>query len=334
MKQRHDRIEAIAGAIALGEASDAERLEYREHLTQCASCLRALGGEHEIERVAAAVGQARDAEIWKPEIRWDARMRARRHLRNAGFAAASALLISAAIPGAHALLQQASPPRAVAAAPVQKFKASPPAQRRLIVEHNVVQIARAPVQLPPVPASSAPIAVQPPVSVRPSVVKTAAPIAAITVHPAAPLPARHTGTHSNVPIWRRVQGWQTVAKTTTTSLTETAPQSLTHSAESMQLAVPHTMRDAVPVGGATAINPQPPMIAYDEGAEGTSVFEVLVDERGNPTRCVITKSAGYTVLDGAVCKAAMQVHYLPKEIDGRPVPGVYRDAFTFRMSDD
>ena len=60
------------------------------------------------------------------------------------------------------------------------------------------------------------------------------------------------------------------------------------------------------------------MIAYDEGAEGTSVFEVPIDERGTPTKCVITKSSGYSVLDSAVCKAAMQAHYTPKMIDGRP----------------
>jgi TonB family protein len=88
----------------------------------------------------------------------------------------------------------------------------------------------------------------------------------------------------------------------------------------------------MPVGGETAINPQPPMIAYDEGAEGTTVFEVLIDERGNPTRCVITKSAGYAVLDNAVCKAAKDARYVPKTVDGRAVAGVYRDAFTFRMS--
>ena len=34
-----DRIETIAGAIALGEASDAERREYREHISTCRQCL-------------------------------------------------------------------------------------------------------------------------------------------------------------------------------------------------------------------------------------------------------------------------------------------------------
>jgi len=61
---------------------------------------------------------------------------------------------------------------------------------------------------------------------------------------------------------------------------------------------------------------------------------VLVDERGIPTKCVITKSSGYSILDKAVCKAAVAVRYTPKNIDGRPVAGTYRDAFTFRMTPD
>jgi TonB family protein len=117
-----------------------------------------------------------------------------------------------------------------------------------------------------------------------------------------------------------------------TSVTETAPQTLTHSAESLQIAANYT-REIAPVGGETAINPQPAMIAYAEGAQGTTAFEVLVDERGTPTKCVITKSAGYPVLDVAVCKAAMKVRYTPKIVDGRAVPGVYRDAFTFHLDE-
>ncbi len=76
------------------------------------------------------------------------------------------------------------------------------------------------------------------------------------------------------------------------------------------------------------------MIAYDEGAQGTSVFEVLVDDRGTPTKCVITKSSGYAVPDSTVCKAAMSTHFSPNIQDGRTVPGVYHDAFTFRVQDN
>jgi TonB family protein len=103
-----------------------------------------------------------------------------------------------------------------------------------------------------------------------------------------------------------------------------------HAAESLQVSSANPATEAAPVGGETAINPQPPMIAYDEGAEGTAVFQVSIDERGVPTKCTITKSSGYQVLDVTVCKAAMSAKYTPKIVNGRAVPGVYSDAFTFR----
>jgi TonB family protein len=62
---------------------------------------------------------------------------------------------------------------------------------------------------------------------------------------------------------------------------------------------------------------------------------VTVDERGMPAHCAITKSSGFPALDVAVCKAAMNVHYLPRLINGKATVGVYRDAFTFReLSED
>jgi TonB family protein len=334
----HDRIEAIAGAIALGEASDDERRQYREHIATCAKCLNALGGEHEIERIASTVVSARETEIWQPDLRdvVAGRTQRRNHALQFGFSVggvAVALSIGVhAIVASHATplsMQAAQPvPQTVAAIPVtleQRNVAQPKqaveSQRRLIVQHNVVQIARAPVAPQSIPVQAAPVQ-----NTR------AQDIATVTVH--APPRQSHKPTRSNVPIWRQDDSdtWRTVAQTTTTSLTETAPQTLTHRAELIQVSSSHITREAAPVGGETAINPQPPMIAYDEGAEGTTAFEVLIDERGIPTKCVITKPAGYAVLDNAVCRAAMQARYTPKTIDGRAVAGVYRDAFTFRMS--
>lgn len=332
----HDRIEAIAGAIALGEASDEERLEYREHISSCAQCLHALGGEREIERVAATVGAARDEEVWEPELGdvVAARMRRRSHavawgFGFFGFALAASLGIHVLFAAGMPQIRSANAPAAAnagvtrvvleqsaAVASKQTARTAVP-ERRLVVTHNVVQIARAPLAASAEVPSSAKLEIKP------------QPIAAITVHPAA-----GPSQHSNVPEWRRDDtAWRTVARTTTTSVTETAPQTLTHSAESIQVASNYGSREVTPVGGDTAINPQPPMIAYDEGAEGTTVFEVLVDERGTPTKCVITKSAGYPVLDDAVCKAAMKARYTPKVVDGRAVPGTYHDAFTFHMTD-
>ena len=93
-----------------------------------------------------------------------------------------------------------------------------------------------------------------------------------------------------------------------------------------------SIRDVAPIGGDAAIIPHPSAIAFSEGAEGTSVFEVAVDKHGTPTKCTITRSSGWLVLDDAVCRAAMKARYSPRTINGRGVSGVYRDAFTFRSS--
>jgi hypothetical protein len=66
VSERCTRAEVLAGAIALDEASAAEREEYRNHCAICPACVRAFGGEREIERVMARVAHAREAETWDP----------------------------------------------------------------------------------------------------------------------------------------------------------------------------------------------------------------------------------------------------------------------------
>jgi hypothetical protein len=61
--------ERLAGAIAVGDASEAERDAYRSHVAVCARCVNELGGEREIERVMSVVGEARDDERWDPDLR-------------------------------------------------------------------------------------------------------------------------------------------------------------------------------------------------------------------------------------------------------------------------
>lgn len=349
MSRRHDRIESLAGAIALGEATDAERREYREHLSSCESCLTTLGGEHQIERTASVVAAARETETWQPDLGnvVSARMRKRAQKWQYGFGIAG-LCVAVSL-GVHTLFAAGITPlnvhndsqtffdvgatrivleqRGASKASVAQAPAPAP-QRQLVVLHNVVRLQRAPV----VAAASAP---------KRAAASIGAPaaeprqIASVTVHPATPMLTKpQSPDQSQKPLVQSAPAWRTVATTTTTSQLETAPQTLTHSAESISFGPVRHDRDTSVVGGETAINPQPPMIAYDEGANGTSAFEVLVDEHGSPTKCVITKSSGFVVLDTAVCKAAMAAKYLPKVQDGRAVAGVYRDAFTFRMQDN
>jgi TonB family protein len=323
----HKEIESLAGAIALGEATDADRRAYREHIASCTRCLTELGGEHELARTNATIVQARDGEVWDPQPGNVLRRRSRGLSPVVRFAAAFAITFGLAASALHyfAVPAHTAPASVVsyipAAAETIKHGAAPAApqtqQRRLMVYHNVVQMARAPV------AASEPRSVT-----AQSFAKTPE-IAAVTVYPQT---APRSKAPASVPVWRDPV-WRTVARMTTTSLSETSPQRVS-SAEMLQLrsAGRSLTNEAAPLGGETAINPQPPMIAYAEGAEGTTAFEVLIDERGMPTKCVITKPAGYRFLDEAVCKAAMKARYSPKTLDGRPVPGLYRDAFTFRVS--
>jgi hypothetical protein len=80
MTTRYDcaQVEALAGAIALGEAGAEERDAYRAHIAACERCVRDFGGEREIERVMAIAPLARDAERWTPDLR-AARVRRREY---------------------------------------------------------------------------------------------------------------------------------------------------------------------------------------------------------------------------------------------------------------
>lgn len=60
----HDRFEALAGAIALGEATPAEREAFDAHAVSCAACRTdAAAGS-----LAAVFEHARAAERWRPSI--------------------------------------------------------------------------------------------------------------------------------------------------------------------------------------------------------------------------------------------------------------------------
>jgi TonB family protein len=248
------RAEILAGAVALGEASDAERDAYRRHLAGCERCLANLGGEREIERVMSVVAQARDQERWEPELRSALRGRRPSWLRVWSWGAALAAFAIALGAGAGIALQRHAPVATAAHA--------------LVVVHNVVMLPSA---------------------------RDERSIAALG--------------------------------------TQAAPKS-EQRAESLAMGpvANNVVRDVMPIGGEDAIVPRPSAIAYDENAEGTTAFDVRVNERGRPLKCTITKSSGYRVLDEAVCRAAMRARYSPRRVEGHAVAGTYRDAFTFRSS--
>ncbi len=323
-----ERAEILAGAIALGEATDSERAEYRGHLASCPSCIESLGGEREIERVMASVARAREIETWEPVIAppWHVAARSRNRAWRMGAMAAGIALVASI--GIHAFaaygLGAAKP------APVNPVaigydgqhltserraatkRAAAPKMRsaHMVVVHNVIHLEAPPAAL----AGESARKPEPP-----------------AVHVVRTVIAQTAVAASNIPIWRRDPAG---AASADAAVSAQAPPPLEHRAESMAVAAPPTIREVEPVGGDTAIDPVPPMIAYAEGANGTTAFELAVDGHGIPTKCTITKASGYLVLDHAVCKAAMKARFLPREINGRGVPSVYRDAFTFRSNGD
>ncbi len=326
--------EALAGAIALGEANDVERDRYRRHIAACSSCLRDLGGEREIERVMAMVSEAKGRETWEPVLT-SVQSKGQRRLRSflqlgtsvAAIAIAASLgmhfLVASAVKQtapiipvrvasndvvAHVTLEHRAPQH------VAKPQTQPPAPPpRMVVVHNVITL-KAPPQSHADAMRNASTAAQPTETKTTTIVARNAPAT--------------SESDSDVPVWRR--GSDPIRHRASSQ--QASPPTLIGRAESIAMTPSMSVRDVVPLGGDAAINPEPPMIAYREGAEGTTAFEVSIDERGAPTKCTITKSSGYLVLDDAVCRAAMKARFSPKLVNGRAVPGVYHDAFTFRNS--
>ncbi len=331
---KHDcaRAEILAGAIALGEASETERDDYRRHIAACPSCLRALGGEREIERVMQTVRGAAESEVWEPVPLRAGERRMRTVRRAWTFGVSTAVFAVVASLGIHTFLAAKVPaPAIVAQSQVQAPLATP---FHVTLEHR---------------AQSAPatVAKPKPVSVAPQQPKIVVVHNVITLkqtdRPEVKTPVRTTETTvaaaaatqpktpaSNVPVWRRDEAMPRAQNNAVKVARTEAQPALAGYAESIAVAPSYTVRDVTPIGGDTAINPRPAAIAYAQGAEGTTAFEVSVDERGNPVKCTITKSSGYLSLDDAVCKAAMKARYSPRMVNGRTTTGIYRDAFTFR----
>lgn len=90
------RAEVIAGALALQEATDAERDAYRRHLAQCSRCADELLGELEFERMGRVLVQARSDERWEPDVRGAFQRRKARSAWRFGLASIGAASVAAA----------------------------------------------------------------------------------------------------------------------------------------------------------------------------------------------------------------------------------------------
>jgi TonB family protein len=319
------RAEILAGAIALGEATPSERDDYRSHIASCAACLAALGGEREIERVMSTVATAREHETWEPAPRrYDARPH--RPLWRAAAAAGAIAAIVAIAFVIHAQLTANVRPAVQVAkselpvvraqafhAPIDRRPRStpqPPVARKVAVHHPSTVVVHNVITRHGNAVTQT--------TTQTTEIAEAPPVAHISV------PA------SNVPPWRRDEAMPSPKPPATT----TPAPVLAGRAESIAVAPLTVVRDVAPLGGDAAISPHLSQFIIAQRAQGTTAFEVHVDERGMPVKCTITKSSGYLSLDDAVCKAAMTARYSPREVNGKPAPGIYRDAFTFRATDD
>jgi hypothetical protein len=81
VSRAHDRFEALAGALALGEATDAEREQFTEHARTCALCAEDTAA---LPATLALVGEARESERWQPSLGGELaeRLRSRRETRS------------------------------------------------------------------------------------------------------------------------------------------------------------------------------------------------------------------------------------------------------------
>lgn len=82
----HDRFEALAGAVVLGEASEAESAAFSAHAEGCAACRADVAGG---AVVTAIVARERAAERWRPSIESAvleriAKSRQKKHRRTVG----------------------------------------------------------------------------------------------------------------------------------------------------------------------------------------------------------------------------------------------------------
>lgn len=67
MKHTHEKFEALGGAIALGEADEAQRAEYAAHAARCPLCDAQIGERG--RAVASLFDRAAASETWRPFVR-------------------------------------------------------------------------------------------------------------------------------------------------------------------------------------------------------------------------------------------------------------------------
>ncbi|MDQ2908594.1 MAG: zf-HC2 domain-containing protein [Candidatus Eremiobacteraeota bacterium] len=102
MRSDHGRFEALAGALALGEATTEERDHFEAHAAECATCRAATADD--LVGMRELIVTAREEETWRPSlgsalmtrIRDERLRRSRLTLRVLGWSVALSLALDAA----------------------------------------------------------------------------------------------------------------------------------------------------------------------------------------------------------------------------------------------
>lgn len=78
-----------------------------------------------------------------------------------------------------------------------------------------------------------------------------------------------------------------------------------------------------------------PMVALRHGMAGTTAYSLTIDPTGVPSRCDITGSSGFDVLDAATCQQLMaKARFSPgRDAAGKPLGGTYLGRVTWKVPD-
>ena len=86
----------------------------------------------------------------------------------------------------------------------------------------------------------------------------------------------------------------------------------------------------VPAKATSAITPEEPAIARDQGLTGTAKIEVDLDAAGTVVGTSVYLSTGSTQLDQAALDAARRSSYAPEQVDCKDVSGSYLFTVQFQ----
>jgi protein TonB len=96
---------------------------------------------------------------------------------------------------------------------------------------------------------------------------------------------------------------------------------------------PVTAHQAPRGNGAWVTYDDYPPEALRAHQEGTALFTLDIDVLGCPTRCTITRSTGFAILDDATCAMLLRRAQFKPAVDGdgKPIPATWSSKFRWQI---